>query len=338
MNLDQCVARLLDLLTPEVQQRFAEEPLLALREDLKLNVAPIEYPPDTRRQGGACDGTSFIEDGVILYVSTPYNRRENFTLGHELGHWLIPQSDEVMEWIVEQDHAEQLVETVCDRVAQRLLLPPASIASVVGRPPVRAAHIIELFDRTQASRPVCAIAIATRLPHVGAVALIDRAEGKVLFASVRPDPEEGWPLVVPWKGQLLPAGHRLASLNAGVSVTGKMFWKDQWDRRAEYYVDAVSDHRRITAVFSDIDLWDCESLHLDGTRDFDQRPTATIHCCGSTRTVRGYPCPECNEQFCPECGRCRCQRRAAREQACHGCLLRFQAHLVVGGLCEECRS
>lgn len=337
MNLDQCVTRLTELLTPEIRQRFAEDPLLVLRDDLGLKVSPIETLTNARSEGGACDGTSFVEDGVILYVPTPHNRRENFTLGHELGHWLIPQSDEVMEWILDQDHSKRLVETVCDRLAQRLLLPATSITSVLGDRPVRAEHVVELFERTQASRPVCAIAVANRLPHVGAVALIGRADREVLFASIRPDPELGWPLVIPWKGQLMAPGHRLTNLPADGSVTGKMPWTDKWGRSANFYVDAVSDDRRITAVFSDVDLWNSESLHLDGPRDFDERPTATIQCCGARRTVRGYPCSTCGEHFCPQCRRCRCDRIAAREQSCDNCFLRFQPHLLIDGLCEECR-
>ncbi|MEV0048856.1 hypothetical protein AB0H60_36080 [Nocardia rhamnosiphila] len=270
-------------------------------------------------------------------MPTPTSRRENFTLGHELGHWLIEQSDEVMEWILVQDNPDEVAETVCDRVAQRLLLPSESIDSVVAGTPIQASHVNELLSLTQASRPVCAIAIANRLPHVGAVALIDRATGEVLFASIRADPEEGWPMVVPWKGQSLPAGHRLSGLAAGASVTGKMFWQDRWGRRADYYIDAVSDRQRVTAVLSDIDLWDSETLHLDAARDFDRRPTSTVHCCGTSQTVRGYPCPKCNEMFCPDCGHCRCDRIAAREQRCNSCYLSFQPQLLAGGLCEECR-
>ncbi len=337
MNLSQCVALVLDLLEPEIQQRFAEEPLVVLREDLGLRVSALEKVSGARSGGGACDGTSFIDDNVILYVPTPNSRREQFTLGHELGHWLIPQCDEVMEWILQQRNASQLVETICDQVAQRLLLPPASIDLVVADGPVRAEHVNELFESTQASRQACAIAVANRLPHVGAVALIDRTDNSVVFASIRPDPEQGWPTVIPWKGQLLPAGHRLAGLAAGASVTGKMPWTDRWDRRTDFYVDAVSDQRRIVAVFSDIDLWNSEHLHLDAARDFDQRPTATIHCCGSQRTVRGYPCPTCRQQFCPECHRCKCDQVAAREQRCSSCYLNFQVHLLSNGLCEMCR-
>lgn len=337
MNLSQCVALVLDLLDPEVQQRFAEEPLLVLRDDLGLKVSALENISNARSGGGACDGTSFVDDGVILYVPTPFSRRENFTLGHELGHWLIPQSDEVMEWLLQQHHADQLMETVCDRVAQRLLLPTAAIEAVVANQPVRAEHVIDLFESTQASRQACVIAIANRLPYVGAVALIDRADHSILFASIQPDPEQGWPTVIPWKGQQLPSGHRLAGLAPGESVTAKMPWTDKWDRRAYFYVDAASDERRITAVFSDIDLWNSEQLHLDAAREFDQRPTATVHCCGSQRTARGYPCPTCKQHLCPECQRCKCDRIAAREQPCSSCRIHFQAHLLIKGLCEMCR-
>jgi len=282
---------------------------------------------------------SFLRDGVILFAPSPQSRRQNFTLAHELGHWLVLQAEDIFDWVADQDDSPRVLETLCDRIAQRLLLPDSG-ADAVSPPgkPVRAKQVLELFEASQASRPVCAIALARRLPGLGAVAIIDRSSSTVSYASVRPDPEEGWPVVFPWPGQTVPSGHPFKSMTLHSTLTRRSFWRDKWNRQQEYYVDAITDGPRLVAVFSATDLWRAEKLHIDIQPEFDQRPMTPITCCGETRAVRGWPCETCGEPHCPKCGSCRCQRQAAREQLCAGrCFLRYLPHLLVDGLCEECR-
>jgi hypothetical protein len=121
-------------------------------------------------------------------------------------------------------------------------------------------------------------------------------------------------------------------------MTRRTFWKAPWGDQQEYYADAVCEGRRVIAVLAAVDIWDAEQLHVDAPRDFDRRPSSQITCCGRTVAVRGYPCDECGQHFCPSCQRCNCDRRAEREGTCTGCFLRFQRHLLVGGLCVDCRA
>lgn len=336
-TVDSCAQLALGQLPQGVAARFAASPETTLREALGLRVRPVDHLDDVREDGGLCDGVSYLSDGVILYRRTG-NRRENFTLGHELGHWLVDQVDEIYDWLVEQPEPAKLLETVCDRIAQKLLLPAAFVAEVVGSGPVSARHVSALVEATRASRPACAIALASRLSGLGAVVIIDKVADQVEYASVQPDPEEGWPTVFPWPGQTVPPGHPLKRLADGVSLTRKSFWQTPWGKRADYYIDAVGDQRRVVAVFSAVDVWGAERLHIDAPREFDERPELQIRCCGQTRNVRGYPCADCGEPFCPSCQRCGCDRRAQSELTCSNCFLAYQAHLVVDGLCEECRT
>ena len=337
MSIDTCVEQCVDRLQPSAAAHFAESPVQTLREDLGLKVRPVVHLDESRDDGGLCDGVSFLSDGVILYRATG-NRRENFTLAHELGHYLVDQTPGLYDWLWEQADPGKMLETVCDRIAQRLLLPDAVVSQIVGRGPIRARHVLELFDATKASHPVCAIALARRLPKLGAVIIIDKPLNSVEYASVRPDPDEGWPTVFPWPRQAVPPGHPLSRLPPGAEMTRRAFWQNPWGSRQDYYVDAVGDVRRVTAVFSDTDVWKAERLHIDAPREYDQRPIAEIRCCGKNQMVRGYPCQVCGEPFCPECQRCRCERSAERERACSGCYLNFQQHLLVNGKCEECRN
>lgn len=336
-NVESCAALAIAQLPDGLPVRFAHTPSAILIGGLGLKVRSVEQLDRERADGGVCDGTSYLSDGVILYRKTG-NRRENFTVAHELGHWLVDQVDAIYDWLADQLEPMKMLETVCDRIAAQLLLPGAAVADVVGRNPVSASHVTELIDATHASGPACTIALAARLTGLGAVVIIDQFTGQVQYASVQPDPEQGWPKVYPWPGQPVPAGHPLASLRQGGTLTLKTFWETPWGARADFYVDAVTISRRVVAVFSATDVWGAERLHLDAPREFDRRLELTVNCCGQTRTVRGYPCATCGEPDCPSCQRCRCDRRAQSEVTCPKCNLAYQAHLVVDGLCVECRS
>jgi hypothetical protein len=337
VDLDGCVQASIALLPADVRRTFGANPLGVLTTDLKLTVRAVDHLANSRDAGGACDGLSFLQDGVILYSPTPASRRENFTLAHELGHWLAGNAPGVYDWLADQDDPGRLLETVCDRVAQQLLLPESAARSVIGSGPVRAGHLFELYDATQASRPACAIALAQQLVGLGAVAILECNTGEVTHASVNPDPEEGWPKVFPWRGQRPVVGHPLSRMSAGISLTRRITWRTPWNSQAEFYVDAVSDGRRVIAIFSASDLWGCETFHAPIERDFDTRPMLRGRCCGDAFERRGYPCPTCHQPFCPTCGKCTCERNAAREIRCNKCLQVFLPHLVLDGRCVECR-
>ena len=138
VTLDSCVELALAVLPPDLQAAFAIDPSGVLRQRLGLKVQAVDKLSDSRSDGGACDGVSFLEDGVILYAPTPYSRRENFTLAHELGHWLVDQTEAIYDWLADQREPARMLETLCDRIAQRLLLPRTVVRTVVGGGPVQA--------------------------------------------------------------------------------------------------------------------------------------------------------------------------------------------------------
>jgi hypothetical protein len=337
MNLESCVKASLAILSGDARRTFSDDPLSVLTTDLCLTVTAVDHLAKSREVGGACDGVSFLEDGVIVYSLTPGSRRENFTLAHELGHWLADQASGVYDWIADQDHPGPLLETMCDQVAQELLLPNSAVKAVVGKGPVRVDHLLALFAATKASLPVCAIALAKQITGLGAVVIIDRATATVTHASVSPDPEKGWPKVFPWPGQLLAAGHPLRSILDGGSLTRRLWWRTPWGDESEFYVDAVGDTRRVLALLSDTDVWGAEVFHAPIARAYDTRLTLTGNCCGTWFEVRGYPCSVCQKPYCPKCAKCQCERDAARGLRCEKCFQVFLPHLVVSGLCVECR-
>lgn len=339
MNLDLCVDLAFSAIPLSVRDGFLDDPVAAIRDRLGLSVTAAEHLVDTRADGGACDGMSFLSDGVILYAPSRNSRRQNFTLAHELGHWAFDNApDEVQDWIADEDRPQQLIETVCDRIAARLVVPSGAVDAAVGKGPVCAQHIFDLFEATVASRPACAIALANRLTDLGAVVIVDRLTGEITHASVRPDPAHGWPRVYPWPGQTLSSTDPLMQLAPGVGSTRRTTWQMPWKVSAEFYIDALADERRIYAVLSASDLWAVDVFHAADDRDFDARPSLAGHCCGVEFQARGYPCAGCGKPFCPTCGLCQCDRDAKREILCGGgCFTKYLPHLLEDGLCENCR-
>ncbi len=338
MKLDPWVDRAILRLDETTRSEFANNPAEALRRELGIQVRQVDFLATTRGDGGFCDGMSYLDDGVILYASTPNSRRENFTLAHELGHWIVEQDDGLFGWIADQENAAALLESVCDRIAQRLLLPEATVAEVVRTGPVRAAQVQELFENSSASWQACAIALARRLRGLAAIVLISRWDLSVQHASIQPDSDDGWPTIYPWTGQVLQEVHPLATLAPGKTLTRRLSWRSPWGSEAEFFVDAFADDRRVVAVFADQDVWNVEPARVLEPREYDKRPRGAIFCCGEERLVRGYPCGTCGQQFCPNCKQCQCDRNAKDEVQCAGCWLLKRANLMVDGLCESCRS
>ncbi|QZY27787.1 ImmA/IrrE family metallo-endopeptidase [Nocardioides coralli] len=180
--VDDCAAIALAGLADDIATHFADDPLGTLRHDLNLTVRAVGHLDDSRADGGVCDGVSYLSDGVILYRTTG-NRRENFTLAHELGHWLVDQADDVYDRLADLDDAAKLLESVCDQIARLLLLPDSRLASVVPSTVVEAKHVTDLYDATNASIHACVIALKDRLPNMGAVLVIRHREDEVGSAA-----------------------------------------------------------------------------------------------------------------------------------------------------------
>jgi hypothetical protein len=338
MDLNGCINLALRQVPLEARPALASSPIEAVRDLFDLQVHAAEHLGKEHGAGGVCDGMSFLEDGVLLYAPTPNSRRQNFTILHELGHWLIDQEDGVLSWLADQDEPEKLLETMCDHLAQKLLLHGSQLDQVVRGDALQARHLMDLYAVSQASRPACAIGLASRLTGLGAVVIIDSYSRAVQYSSVRPDPAKGWPAVIPWPGHVLTEGHPLARLTPGTSTTARMEWETPWGDREHFYVDAVADEQRVYAVFSATDLWGSVAFHPYSDRQFDQRLNLTGLCCGREFETRGYPCGTCSQPYCPTCKCCKCDREAAREQACSKCYMNRLSHLLKDGVCVECRE
>ena len=330
--------RILGKLSCAERQAIMSAPKGAVSAQFGLQIREEPALELTRGADGWCDGLSFLDHGVVLYVPTPYSRRENFTIVHELGHKLVEDDDDALDWIADRNDPGRELERLCDRIASELLMPGDLVTEILAGQPPAAAHLQALHAASAASEPVCAIALAQRLPCQGGVIIMDLGGRTVSYASVASPDDDGWPLAYPWPRQEIPDHHRLPRLQPGQSARERSWWQTPWGEQQEYYLDAVTGTRRVHAILATQDLWNASRLHLDAPPTAPGRPAAELHCpCGFHGTARGYPCSECHQPYCPRCRECACPRRRARDLTCQRCGLLVPPAAVVDGVCSECR-
>lgn len=339
MRIDKHVARIVAAQPPDVIAQIMRDPLGALTEQFGLTVRLVESLAIRRGAGGWCDGMSFLDEGVVLIVESPFSRRQNFTAAHELAHLLVDEDDDILDWLADQPDRDRLRETLCDRIAAALLLPAELVNRIIGKGPIRAEHVRDLYDASEVSEPVCAIALATRLPCQGAVIVSDIGGRTVTFATVQAPDNDGWPVAFPWRDYDIPVGHVLHHIRPGETRTQPSWWATPWGDRQNYYLDAVAGQRRIHTVLAVHDLWHTTQFHVGDGPQSTARPQSTLDCgCGYRGVVRGYPCTNCRHPFCPQCRECRCARQDKKLVDCPNlnCFMKVPSHQIRGDRCVNC--
>lgn len=330
MSVFICARRALDAVPEDVRQDLAHGLADAIRNHFGLRVQRAETFGE-RGDGGWCDGVSIIESGVILYRPTA-SRRENFTLMHELGHHLVDNNVECLSWLADQPGPNRVLEQVCDQIAAELLVPAELVDQVVGERALDAGVVLDLYDFTEASRSACAIAIARKLPCDGFVLLIKEGATSIFFAARARDTRP-----YGWRNDPLPAAHPLRqdppparSLTWWPYPTGS-------DRR-EYFMSTATTGGWTVAVLAENNLFNVPGFHIPQLVEEDRGNDAVIACrCGYAGKTRMWPCQRCNKPECPSCGECDCVRRDRQLVACGNCFVKVMPHLIVGGLCDNCR-
>jgi hypothetical protein len=332
MTRMQLVHRIIGGIPPDLRRALRRQPLKALT-DIGLHVQPVKQLTSARGAGGMCDGMSFSGRRTILFAPTE-SRRQNFTLLHEYAHLLLDANDDALNWLADQEQPGVEQEHMCDDIAAALLVPDEDLDAIVGTGPITGQHLINLFQNSEASQVVCAIALARRMGCAGAVLLTDRDTHKVVQAA-----RVGRMSVYPTTNQVVPTGHPLRHIKPGDRVCRESFWATPWGDRRMYYINAAATTKRTYSILAESDLWGAEKFHAPLFEEsVGERPSGSLTCsCGFSGTTTGWPCPDCNKQFCPQCKNCDCARRASLTERCAKCGLNAPRARMVGGLCSDCR-
>ena len=325
--------RIVASIDPAVRAQLTLDPKAGL-VTAGITAQPVTALTSERGAGGMCDGLSFSEHNTIFYAPTPDSRRENFTLAHEFAHLTVNEDDHALSWLADRDQPAVELERLCDEIASALLVPDDLLDAVVGVGPVTGQHLLDLFLGSVASQIACSIALARRLNANGAIVLTDRDTSTVVHASL-----VGELSIYPSKNQPIPEGHPLLRITPGDQLRVKSFWATPWGQRTPIYLSASATAKRAYAVLADVDLWSIEKFHApQPSQQRKARPRADIRCpCGFVGNATGWPCPECDQPFCPQCQRCDCARRAAATEQCTRCFRNVPTIDVKDGLCSDCR-
>ncbi len=330
MTLTTWSRRVLAQFPDDVRNDLASGLAPAITGHFGLVVRPAESFGE-RGAGGWCDGVSIIDSGVILYRPTP-SRRQNFTLMHELAHHLVDSNIECLSWLADQPQSPRLLEQLCDQIASDLLISPGEADRILGSTPPDAGAVLALYEKTEASRSVCANAIVRRLPCDGLVVLVEEGADTVFYAARSGDTRP-----YAWKGDALPAAHPLRRATPPAQTLAWWPYPSGSERR-EYYMSCSTASGWTVAVLAERNLFKVPGFHIPHTVEEDRGYDGEITCpCGYSGKTRWWPCNECGKSQCPKCSECDCDRRTRQLVACTNCFTSVMPHLLEGGLCDQCR-
>ncbi|MBA4173723.1 MAG: hypothetical protein C0465_25320 [Ralstonia sp.] len=124
-------------------------------------------------------------EGVILVNAAARRGRRRFTIGHELGHFLIPthrpaksgqflcSREDMRQWAAKENDAYARMEMEANRFSALLLMPPPKLRVYLGKfgdPDL--AHITELADHFDVSKEPAARAYASYHEQTIAIAVV----------------------------------------------------------------------------------------------------------------------------------------------------------------------
>jgi Zn-dependent peptidase ImmA (M78 family) len=193
----------------ELQERGAGSPeglvtrILKLEPNLPIPV-PIEdlckeldisdiRPLDTQGFEGGIITDTERNEGVILVNTASHYYRRRFTIGHELGHFLIPThmpnaegrflcSREDMNLLSanESDRRAEM-EVEANRFASLLLIPPPALRKALGRSAADLGKLVKLADDFKVSKQAMSRAYADY--HEELIAVIGIKDGRIIWIA-----------------------------------------------------------------------------------------------------------------------------------------------------------
>lgn len=316
---------------------LAQDPLAVIRS---VGVVVHPLPSRALAQDCTCDGAFFpLPPPAIAYAATPGSRRENFTLLHEFGHYLVREDDDMLSELadVDDDGGQTAEERVCDAFAGRVLVPGDRVDLVLGGRRPEARDLPELFRQSIGSREACAVRLAERVGCFGYVALLDPRKHEVRFASA----SETCPYI--WRrGSRLPPSHPVWRAAGGEGMyrgEGEVVWATG---RRNLWLDAVVEGSVVVAVFSEDRYWPADGLGILGPTSVTSSRGIALsgtcrHCGADTWGYRA--CDKCGDVRCRSCGKCGCGAKESDERICPKCfLVKNRAQFPAGRqVCLECQ-
>lgn len=331
----EAMLEVVERLHPGALAALRQDPLTELQTWPEIQIDMVGEPQDGTRCSVAGSYRDDTQPPTLVVGASRSHRRRGFTALHELGHHL-QQTDPVLgQQVFARQDSERLEDEACDAFAARVLLPDDLVAGRTDSHGPTAPDVVELFERSRASREACCVRAAEALAGAGAVVLLD-AKGTVLFAAPRS-------FIPPARGSDQSATPLIsAALQTRATVQrdstyvtyrtgstsdqlyGQAAWCDDEHLIAVLGVDNVGWRRFAaprpdTGMFRSGSWWTCET-------------------CGEVFGVAEAPCAVCGEPRCGD-GHCGCTTaRAQRERVCDTCFLSLTPARFDGAstTCRDC--
>lgn len=284
---------------------------------------------------GLCGGGGYYDHRLkTIYLHPSGRRRNNFTLLHELGHYLQRRHPEWSLTLLDDVHPgirRKVEEAVSDHVAASILLGACddpALDPMVASPALVASA---LFSNSMASRSAALHHVADILQNRAKwVLAVADLHGRVVYARCT------YQQFPPKRGMVQPGFAKLAD-EASDGMVRRAFMegmvyqggRELHDMKAEAVLDFEGTH--VFVALTPIhrfglgtieDAW--YSCSNQGCETDDFAPNAETEWCTGT----------CREPRCPTCGRCRCGGRSGAYQ-CPNCWIEVTAYEAEHNL-HEC--
>lgn len=295
--------------------RYDADQLALLVEDPVAQVQHIDGLTVRFRRTAGCDLDASYDAtaGTITIDPDASPSRARFSCLHELGHHTSDRDDEVNDWLYRLgDHADKVVEQLCDAFAAEILLPAEYVAEAL-RPGFSARHVARLANEATASREACVVRAAQQLREPGMVVLAD-PDGMVRFSSARSLPMRiGRSVRQPADSLIARAGQASRAATSHpetVTLRGRKRSYTEFHGTAHLtddgYVFAVlravdDDHDARGVTFTPARAWICSGCGED-ISDEDWCSTCSGRRCQTCGCRCGPPKPVKKPRVCPDCG------------------------------------
>jgi hypothetical protein len=198
--------------------------ILAIEKDLpipvpiealcaQLDISEIANLETDAFEGGLLTDTT-RSSGIILVNANRQRQRRRFTIGHELGHFLIPthmpsadgrflcSRDDMRMLTARENDRRARMEVEANRFSSLILIPPPALRkNLKDTPKANLAHLAQLARRYDVSKEAMARAYANY--HSDVIAIIVCKDGKILRSYRN---RTAFPFIQPSHGERVPGG------------------------------------------------------------------------------------------------------------------------------------
>jgi len=305
------------------------------RDDLDIHFAGSESD-----EPGACSIAGHYTPATgdrrarITIATTSSTRRRQFTVTHELGHHLQQNVPELADAVAACRDDVAVEEAACDAFAAAVLLPEPFIDDVIGARGPTADDVCALYDSSNASREVCAIAASQRLLLGGCVVVLDE-DGTVTFAAPSGDfapPKRRSSMA---SSRVFSAAQSLRTGGGSASGDDRLTYSTGTLSNTLYFNVAWCGGYAIAVLTEGRAAWESISIPRND-RIYASAQYDDCEYCGKNFRVIST-CRRCGHAVCPS-RHCGCTT-ARRERACSSCHLVRPVSAFIDGSdeCSDCR-